>query len=71
MVTFFNNFFYTVTGCLIGHTCGIVYYLYASFFKNGFFKNNYNTITDYSTYGALIGGSTMYIIGLLNEKKYK
>lgn len=68
MVTFYNRLFYTFTGSIIGHTCGIVYYLYVSIYKRDLIKNNYNTVIDYSTYGAMIGGSSMYIISLFNKK---
>lgn len=68
MVTFYNRLFYTFTGTIIGHTCGVVYYLYSSIYKRNFFKNNYNTVMDYSTYGALIGGTSMYIMSSFSKK---
>ncbi len=61
-MTFYNRFYYTLIGVIIGHNIGMTYYIYSLInYKNFFLLNNRYTIIDYSLYGGITGGALMYI----------
>ena len=62
MVTFYNGFYYTLIGGIIGHNIGMIYYIYSLIYnKKNVLENEY-TIIDYSMYGGITGGVVMYIL---------